>query len=669
MTGFRAGVGPFPLPFFHHCKKPTSTSRRVRQRHNVTSAAIRLANRSIFALNNLSSSFSTTFSSFSHANNSRFQSRLLDFVFESCLRFVRRRDGGSQSGDKYSCILTDDEAVTSLDDYHALEQSAVPIVADQVALPSDPGGVHLLDLLPDGMAKQYSSPCCLIDEHLNLRKKRVRPSVFASSTEYIKLVLRMKNIGMLNFLRPDDVKSVCGMFGVRKDDGSIRLIIDARSTNTKFKEAAKVCLPTPDILCRLHVPAHVQLTVAKIDIDNFYHRLRLPDWLCSYFALPPVRAVDVGLGDVYGENIYIHPCCNTLPMGWSHSVLLAQTAHEYFIDHYTTRLRDACRLTRSDNHNLTELSGLSYTCYIDDLSIFSTNPDESNQAIDEYLEAASKMRLKIKTSKLVRPTAEAESCGIHIDGVDHTVGVSPAKLWKLCKETRAVIERGHCTGDEMRRLVGKWSWCILARRPAFAVFNAVYRFSVVARDRRFSLWPTVRTELSTICGLAPLLFTKLDVDFFRKVVATDASTSGMGVVASRSDEQFMVDLARKTSKHGCAEMTTLEEKNIGNMPWTDIVSSPWRDQDEHINVLELRAVATAVRWVLSHPSGMCSRLLLLCDSQAVIPCVLRGRSSSFNLLCRLRPLAAFELASGLQIFIRYVRSAVNPADEPSRRFQ
>jgi len=37
------------------------------------------------------------------------------------------------------------------------------------------------------------------------------------------------------------------------------------------------------------------LYVAKVDLDNFYHRLRIPVWMQQYFALPPVPAAAFGL--------------------------------------------------------------------------------------------------------------------------------------------------------------------------------------------------------------------------------------------------------------------------------------------------------------------------------------------------------------------------------------
>ena len=84
--------------------------------------------------------------------------------------------------------------------------------------------------------------------------------------------------------------------------------------------------------------------------------------------------------------------------------------------------------------------------------------------------------------------------------------------------------------------------------------------------------------------------------------------------------------------------------------------------------LELRSVSTAVRWVLSHPSSLCGRMLLLCDSQVAVGALSKGRSSAYRILCRLRPISALLLGSGLRIYARWIASADNPADEPSRRF-
>jgi len=101
--------------------------------------------------------------------------------------------------------------------------------------------------------------------------------------------------------------------------------------------------------------------------------------------------------------------------------------------------------------------------------------------------------------------------------------------------------------------------------------------------------------------------------------------------------------------------------------WRVIVAAPWREE-EHINSLELRAASTALRWALSSPASVGRRVLLLSDSQVAVGALSKGRTSSPPLLRRLRAVAALVLASGVQLRVRWIPSAANPADEPSRRF-
>ena len=81
--------------------------------------------------------------------------------------------------------------------------------------------------------------------------------------------------------------------------------------------------------------------MAKVDLDNYYHRIRTPAWMHSYFALPPVRAADVGRGDEYGPDAMVYPCCTTLPMCWSHSAFL-EAVHEHLLDTRTQLRQPLC---------------------------------------------------------------------------------------------------------------------------------------------------------------------------------------------------------------------------------------------------------------------------------------------------------------------------------------
>jgi len=263
----------------------------------------------------------------------------------------------------------------------------------------------------------------------------------------------------------------------------------------------------------------------------------------------------------------------------------------------------------------------------------------------------SSIGLDPKHSKTVLPTSDCVEClGIELDGVSLAFGLSPVKLQRLVDLTHAILTVGRVTGERLGQLLGKWSWACLPCRPAFAVFSATYRFVAVARNREFDIWPSVRNELLCIADLAPLLFTTLTDRWFDSIIATDASSSGMGVVVAKrgglSHDTDVVDLVERAR-------------------WSTIVASRWCFE-EHINVLECRAVQTAVRWLVSRPASAYSKVLILCDSQVVVGAISKGRSSAFQILTRLRSLSASILAGGFRLFLKWISTSINPADRASR---
>lgn len=263
-----------------------------------------------------------------------------------------------------------------------------------------------------------------------------------------------------------------------------------------------------------------------------------------------------------------------------------------------------------------------------------------------------------------------------INGDDHTVGVSPAKLRKLCDATSALLQRKHVTGLEMARCVGHWTWAMLIARPALSVFNAVYRFIIAAGPIPFEIWRSVRRELWTAIRLAPLFVASLSIDWFHSVVASDASLTGQGVCAAPLTGIGVDVAAAASARSGVlwrpdekaeTQLNSALIHDHGHR-WRTIIAAPFR-RSEHINELELRSVCTTVRWVLTSPHSIERRLLLLCDSQVAVGALTKGRTSAHSLLRRLRPTAALLLASGIRLSMRWIPSALNPADGPSRRYQ
>ena len=101
--------------------------------------------------------------------------------------------------------------------------------------------------------------------------------------------------------------------------------------------------------------------------------------------------------------------------------------------------------------------------------------------------------------------------------------------------------------------------------------------------------------------------------------------------------------------------------------WRTVSGWPWRYPDFHINVLEMEAVLTCLKWRIHRKRQFSSRFLHLTDSLVTLHALTRGRSSSRKLRAVLSKINALILASNTHPLWGYVSTHQNPADRPSRR--
>ena len=102
--------------------------------------------------------------------------------------------------------------------------------------------------------------------------------------------------------------------------------------------------------------------------------------------------------------------------------------------------------------------------------------------------------------------------------------------------------------------------------------------------------------------------------------------------------------------------------------WSVAHSYPYKT-NEHINMLELRSILHALEWRARTGTFHSCRFLHLSDSQICLAVLTKGRSSSKRLNRILRRIAALCLCLNLYPLWAWVESRLNPADEPSRRFE
>ena len=145
----------------------------------------------------------------------------------------------------------------------------------------------------------------------------------------------------------------------------------------------------------------------------------------KYFALPAVRAGDVGRGDDFGgDEVMIHPCCTTMPMGWSHAVFLAQSAHEHIV-----KVRVGLDADDAVSHSTDiRLDRVRHMIYVDDFVLIGLHHHSRTMSNiqSRYASVMSNLGLPTKPSKHVDPSSEGVKCiGVVVHGKDLTVGVRP----------------------------------------------------------------------------------------------------------------------------------------------------------------------------------------------------------------------------------------------------
>ena len=525
------------------------------------------------------------------------------------------------------------------------------LVASKVALPDHTAGVPLLDVLPPSVANIWRSSEGLLGMAANIGSP-VKPYMGVSPSEYPLLIRRLVGAGMVELRHWKTGRTTNGVFGVVKDAnaGSLRLIIDARPANQLRVGGTPmpVRLPTPEDLAALQVPAvspttgrPPKLWTSKRDVSNFFHQLIIPPWMQDILALPALTPEQLRAAGFDPEGPTV-PVCLTLPMGFCDSVYLTQQISQHLCRAFIPADRYVV-----NNKDLT--SGPLAVIYIDDFVLTCLEEHLSRmRRMDAAIgHAIHKARLPENTAKRVAPTSDTVPVlgnSLRNTALGPVLSPTPERIRKLVARTSSVLRLGYCTGKNMERLLGDWTWTILLWRPAFSLLHSTYRFARCAGFDKYTLWPSVRQELTGLLAILPFIRVALAVQPASRVYASDASTEYGGAVVSTLR-------ARWPSQES-------ERPQLWRLEW----ARPWvrREQDEHINTLEFRAALASARTVRNR------RISLLCDSQVVVGIVNKGRSASFGLNVLARRLMGCLLLSGSRLRATYIPTDLNPADGHSR---
>ena len=511
---------------------------------------------------------------------------------------------------------------------------------------------------------------------------------------FATFVKRLVNLGLVDLSLERGVEEV-ELFCVKKKQNKLRLIVDCRRSNAWFREPENVKLTSGDSLGRLELGENDELFVCSADLQNAFYTMSMPVPLRRYFCLRPVRAGQLGVSEVNGvklsKDALVTPRMAVLPMGWAWALWWCQRLHE--------RIAERSGLSREErlqDFTPPPKGKFWHVQYVDNLHVMGTDPVEVQSRFRGAVAELKKAGLTVHEEEEFEE--ETKILGWEYD----KAGVfrpTRTRIWRVRKALRYLVGVGRATGQQLERLLGRMTFIALGRRETLSIFGEVYTFIRRHYKQETPLWKSVRRELVVWDGLAPLIFQNLRSPWGDQLCSVDASEWGLGVCTSEIGESVASSLSRYNERwrfrSGAASRarTFISEENsfgaetfaldeepmeivpaetFSSVPF-EVVNRSWkvvgRHRWQHVEtmpVYEARSTLHAVRHLMRNSENFGKRHVVLSDSMTAILAYSKGRAHAHRLRRVVQQTSAYVLATGSNVYVRWIPSEWNPADNPSR---
>ncbi|CAK0830780.1 unnamed protein product, partial [Prorocentrum cordatum] len=280
-----------------------------------------------------------------------------------------------------------------------------------------------------------------------------------------------------------------------------------------------------------------------VDIADAFYNMGLPSDLRRYFALPRLRAGDLGLKSVEGQSVlsraWVRPCLAVSPMGWSRALDFCQRVHRAIVLGKGD-LSETAEIV--DGRPPADVSEGAFAAYVDNFVAFGTGPERPAAMLDAARKALEGAGPPVHPTE--PPATVSGQLGWVFDGERGALRPKNRRVWRLRLGLLELLKKGYATGRQVGEVAGHYAFIALAQRPMLSVFNAVYSFSRKYFSRVMKLPPSVRRELQWAAALLPLAWSDLRAPRGSMVHASDASEEGGGVCQKEVD----VDIIRAAGR-------------------------------------------------------------------------------------------------------------------------
>ena len=562
------------------------------------------------------------------------------------------------------------------------------------------------DFLDPGNAATYRDPLRFAAHPGEVDFKPPKVKVRIKRRDRLKFLELLDSTSRLALIGRDAVRPgyLNGVFTVPKDEEKDRMVLDARPPNglEKTEDRWIRSLASTQQLQHYFVEEGETVYLFAEDLREFYHSFVVSKQRLRRNALEcPVRPWEVRhlscFEDWMEKEDVLYPALATMAMGDCNAVSYGQASHlGVILPSGALGLEDFVTLTgRPSRRDF--IAGLM----IDDLVLLQTlgpgvSPldSEAGLAMGAIREAYERAALPRHEGKAVFGEQRGTFWGLQFDGSSARVRPNLNRCIPLVRIIAEVVRLKFSTVSLLEVISGALISVFQCKRRFMSVMEEIYS---VQRDRPRSAILALSRELQEELLCAAALVSIAAVDFrtspSTRVVASDSSSTMEAAACCPLELPAVRELQKQALQKGLwnrllsSDKSYLREKGLldedSELPekkydmhpaWEEIVCSkqfvPFgkiktRSSRRHINIGEISAALAAEKLHgLLEPS---TYYVHLQDSQVSLAALVKGRSSSRAINCLLRSSVPHHVGQGVRPFYGYVRSALNPADDPTRR--
>lgn len=703
----------FPLPPSSVPPYPTGGSTSQRRRHYRLKARVQEANAISECLNEMFGS-KQSFSNFCTTSQKESQHR----IFQQFCRVPKPTQYCSEREAVKELLQTQSDY-----DGGSAMTTVRPYVRDLVSLPEM--GAHLVPLsqVMDPIGREVVGDALnrmLVDEETwgQIAEKHAgfRPYMDAvlqnNPKQYELFVKDLLDKNMIDFTSKP--KDLIAPFFVQKKNGKLRLVLDCRGTNQRFKPPPAMALSAGATWSSVRIPKGQELHVAQSDIRDYFYSLELPAVLRDLFCLPAIRGdclkewkLTGEVGSMVNSEGLTFPRLRAVPMGWSWAMWISQRVHQ-FIALQSSGLGTDDLLV--EGRPCPDLSSgrCALIVYADNLNVLGTNARAVQATKDSIVKELRETGFRVHEE--TEACTMSQSLGFQIDGAAGIISPIPERLDKIVKSFGWLAKRPKVSGKAIERLLGHAIHICLLRRELLSIFRSLYDFAYTHYNKKKRLWTSAAREAKWCSHLLFLCTVDMHKDWSSDVTASDASLSGIAVCRRPLDREWQAEIgslkeiwrykscvpaAPREAALGATKLDPFSEPATAKPILTPPVEDPfeldvnfkevdpsflceddWHEcfavhmqHPEHITLLEGRGVIASLRHKFRSVGEFGRAHLHFCDNMSMTLTLSKGRSAQYSMLRICRRVACLLLATDSFLAVRWIPSERNIADGPSRRWE